>query len=103
MPFGLKNHPFEIQNIMNDILNPYTTFTIVYIDDVVIYSNSLKQHFKHLNIFLKVAKSARLVISARRMELFQISVRFLGYNIHKGIIYPLIKPSSLLTNFRIKP
>lgn len=78
------------------------TFTIVYIDDVVIYSNLLKRHFKHLNIFFKVAKSARLKIFAHKMELFQISVRFLGHNIHKGIIYPLIKPSSLLINFRIK-
>lgn len=26
MHFGLKNHPSEIQNIMNDIFNPYTTY-----------------------------------------------------------------------------
>ena len=30
MPFGLKNAPSEFQNIMNDIFNPYTRFTIVY-------------------------------------------------------------------------
>lgn len=71
MPLGLKNAPSKFLNIMNDILNPYSTFTIVYIDDVLVYSNLLEQHFKHLNIFLKVVKSARLVVSARKMKLFK--------------------------------
>jgi hypothetical protein len=41
MPFGLKNAPSEFQNIMNDIFTPYTSFSIVYIDDVLIFSNSI--------------------------------------------------------------
>nr|KYP44632.1 polyprotein [Cajanus cajan] len=41
MPFGLKNAPSEFQKIMNDIFNPYTNFAIVYIDDVLIFSQLL--------------------------------------------------------------
>ncbi|XP_061364817.1 uncharacterized protein LOC133308224, partial [Gastrolobium bilobum] len=52
MPFGLKNAPSEFQRIMNDIFNPYSTFTIVYIDDVLVFSQSIDQHFKHLHIFV---------------------------------------------------
>ena len=37
MPFGLKNTPSEFQNIMNDIFTPYTSFIIVYIDDVLVF------------------------------------------------------------------
>lgn len=48
MPFGLKNAPLEFQNIMNNISNPYTNFSIVYINDVLIFSNFINQHFKHL-------------------------------------------------------
>jgi hypothetical protein len=44
MSFGLKNAPSEFQNIMNDIFNPYTSFSIVYIDDVLIFSNTMEQH-----------------------------------------------------------
>ena len=47
MPFDLKNAPLEFQRIMNDIFNPYSEFCIVYIDDVLIFSNSIE---KHLNI-----------------------------------------------------
>ena len=38
MPFGLKNAPSEFQKIMNEIFNPYTSFCIVYNDDVLIFS-----------------------------------------------------------------
>ena len=52
MPFGLKNVPSEFQRIMNDIFNPYFEFCIVYIDDVLIFSNSIEQHFKLFGDFL---------------------------------------------------
>ena len=47
MPFGLKNAPSEFQNIMNDIFNSFSHFTIVYIDDVLVYSSSIDEHWKH--------------------------------------------------------
>ena len=42
MSFGLKKVHSEFQNIMNDIFNVYTRFSIVYIDDVLIFSNSIE-------------------------------------------------------------
>ena len=51
MPFGLKNAPSEFQNIMNDIFTPYTNFIIVYIDDVLVFSTSIEQHFKHCLLY----------------------------------------------------
>ena len=44
MPFGLKNAPSEFQNIMNNIFKSFSHFTIVYIDDVLVYSNSIDEH-----------------------------------------------------------
>ena len=44
MPYGLKNAPSELQNIMNDIFNSFSHFTIVYIDDVLVYSKSIDEH-----------------------------------------------------------
>jgi len=37
MPFGLKNAHREFQNIINDIFTLFTDFSIVYIDDVLIF------------------------------------------------------------------
>nr|ABN08568.1 hypothetical protein MtrDRAFT_AC157504g38v2 [Medicago truncatula] len=52
--FGLKIAHSEFHIKMNDIFNPISKFTIVYIDDVLVFSKSLDQHFKHVNIFLSI-------------------------------------------------
>ena len=65
MPFGLKNVPSNFQSIMNDIYNSFTKFFIVYVDDVHVFSKTLDQHFKLLNIFLDITKKNGLTISKK--------------------------------------
>ena len=89
MPFGLKNAPSEFQNIMNEIFIPHSEFCIVYIDDILIFSSSIDQHFKHLRIFKSAIIKSGLVISESKMILFQTSVRFLRHNIQRGQIIPI--------------
>jgi hypothetical protein len=89
MPFGLKNAPSEFQNIMNDIFNHFSHFTIVYIDDVLIFSKSIEEHWKHLNAFLETIKHNGLVVSASKIKLFQTKIRFLGFDISEGKIRPI--------------
>nr|KYP37097.1 polyprotein [Cajanus cajan] len=91
MPFGLKNAPSEFQNIMNDIFNPYSNFCIVYIDDVLIFSSSIDQHFKHLEIFFKVIKRNGLAVSKTKICLFQTKIKFLGHEIFQGTIRPICR------------
>ena len=86
MPFSLKNAPSEFQNIMNDIFNSFSHFTIVYIDDVLVYSSSIDEHWKHLYLFLETIKRNGLVVFAKKIKLFQTKVRFLGYDISEGQI-----------------
>ena len=89
MSFGLKNALSEFQNIMNDIFNSFGHFTIVYIDDVLVYSNSIDEHWKHLYSFLDTIKRNGLIFSAKKIKLFQTKVRFLGYDISEGKIRPI--------------
>ncbi|KAA0038027.1 Enzymatic polyprotein [Cucumis melo var. makuwa] len=99
MPFGLKNAPSEFQKIMNDIFNQYQEFTIVYIDDVLVFSNTVDQHFKHLRVFLNVIKSNGLVVSQPKIKLFQTKIRFLGYEINQGIIKPIQRSLEFVDKF----
>ena len=89
MPFGLKNAPSEFQNIMNEIFNPFSNHAFVYIDDVLIFAESLDQHWKHLRAFLQRIKFNGLVVLAPKIKLFQTRVRFLGFDIHHGVIKPI--------------
>ena len=74
---------------MNDIFTSYTSSIIVYIDDVLVFSNTIDQHFKHLQIFISVMERNGLVASASKLLLFQTKIRFLGHNIYQGTIKPI--------------
>lgn len=64
-----KKHS-EFQNIINKIFNPYTKLIIVYIIDVLVFSNSLEQHFKHLQTFLNLIIRNDLILSKLEMKIF---------------------------------
>jgi hypothetical protein len=49
MPFGLMNGPATFQCIINHILQPHLRkFVLVFLDDILVYNNSLEEHAKHL-------------------------------------------------------
>ena len=89
MSFSLKNAPSKFQNIINGIFNPYTNFSLVYIDEVLIFSNSIEHHFKHLENFQKVVRENNIVVSATKIKLFQTMIRFLRFEIYQGMIKPI--------------
>jgi hypothetical protein len=89
MPFGLKNALSEFQRIMNVIFNPYSRFYIIYTDNVLIFSNSLEQQFKHLLTFFYLANKNGLFILKTKISLFQTHIHFLGHYISQGTITPI--------------
>ena len=57
MPFGLTNALATFYTLMNKIFHPYLDkFMVVYLDDIVIYSNTLKEHVEHLKKVFKILR-----------------------------------------------
>eukprot|EP00253_Pinus_taeda_P021406 PITA_21406 len=49
MPFGLTNAPTTFMRIMDYILQPFTnSFVLVYLDDILIFSESWEEHLHHI-------------------------------------------------------
>ena len=84
-----KNAPLEFQRIMNEIFNQYSYFCIVYIDDVLIFSQTIDQHFKHPRTFYSIVKKNDLVVSKSKISLFQPKIKFLGHYIYHDTITPI--------------
>ncbi|GKC27628.1 putative reverse transcriptase domain-containing protein, partial [Tanacetum coccineum] len=54
MPFSLTNAPAVFMDLMNRVCKPYLDrFVIVFIDDILVYSKSRKEHEGHLKLILR--------------------------------------------------
>ena len=53
MPFGLMNAPAAFMDLMHRIFQPYLDqFVVVFVDNILIYSQSEEEHEDHFPIVL---------------------------------------------------
>jgi len=80
MPFGLTNAPAAFQCFMNDMFsNLLDVCIVVYLDDILIYSDDITQHQSHVKEVLKRLQKAGLYAKAEKCEFHSDSVEYLGY------------------------
>ena len=100
MPFGLTNAPATFQRLMNHILRSVIRkFALVYLDDVIIYSTSIEQHIKHIDIVLGLLQEAGLKIKLSKCTFLQTSVNYLGHVISDKGITPDPKKTDAIRNY----
>jgi hypothetical protein len=84
MPFGLRNGPSIFQCVMQGILAPYLwLFCLVYINDIVIYSKSYKDHIDHLDKALQAIAAANITLSPSKCHMFYSSILLLGHKLSR--------------------
>ena len=78
LPFGLTEGLSSWQCYMNDILFEFLDkFCSVYLDDILIYSNSLSEHKKHVYKVLAAIQAADLQIDIDKSEFYVQETHFL--------------------------
>ncbi len=84
-PFGLANAPSTFQRYINwvlrDILDDYCS---AYIDDIIIFSKSRKEHRRHTEEVLKRLQDAGLQCDIEKCEFEVQSTKYLGFIIEAG-------------------
>ena len=80
MPFGLTNAPAAFMDLMHRVFQPYLDqFFVVFVDDILIYSQSEREHEDHLRIVLHLLRDHQMYAKFSKCEFWLIEVRFLGH------------------------
>lgn len=84
VPFGLKQAPGIFQRHMDEIFKPHQEYCCVYVDDLLIFSNTLKDHYAHVIKILLVCKYKGVILSEKKATLVQTKIKFLRLEIEEG-------------------
>jgi hypothetical protein len=87
MPLGLKMHQQYSKGKCKIYLTNIKAFISVYVDDLLVFSKSYKEHISHLETFFRKVEQNGLILSKKKMEICKEKVNFLGHEIREGKIY----------------
>ena len=83
MPFGLRNAPPTFQRAMTLALNGCEHCSVVYIDDVLIFSRTREEHLEHLHLVFRKLQEHSYHVRLDKCEFLQTEVEFLGHRINQ--------------------
>ena len=92
MPMGCRNAPATHQRRMNHALWKYIgRICHVYLDNIVIWSNSVDKHRDNVRTVLQALRDAHLYCSTKKSQLFTTELDFLDHRISQRGIEPDIR------------
>jgi hypothetical protein len=78
--FGLTNAPAYFMNMMNKVfMEELDKFVIIFIDDILIYSESTEEHAEHLRVVLERLRQNQLYAKFSKCGFWLEKVAFLGH------------------------
>ena len=87
MPFGLTNASTTFQRLMENCMGDlHLTYCLLYLDDIIIYSRTYKEHILCLGAVLKKLREAGLKLSPSKCHFMCTEIKYLGHMIsEKGM------------------
>ncbi len=83
MSFGLRNAPATFQRLMNSVVSGLEGCA-VYLDDVVIYSNTWEEHLSCIEHLFARLSDARLTVNLAKCEFAKATVTYLSKVVGQG-------------------
>jgi transposase InsO family protein len=78
-PFGLKHVTQHFQRAMEEILDDCHLFVVVYVDDVLVFSNDLEQHIEHLRLVISLLSEHNLRLRLSKCNFGCTQLLMLGH------------------------
>ena len=85
MPFGLTNAPATFQRLMETCLGDlHLNWCIIYLDDVIVFSKTPKEHIERLEAVFRKISEAGLKLKPSKCEFFKSRIHYLGHIVSKN-------------------
>ena len=88
MPFGLCNAPQIFSELMSIVLQDLDTFALAYLDDILIFSETIEDHEKHIKTVFDRLRQHGLKLKAKKCSFVKDQTEYLGFVIDKNGIKP---------------
>ena len=84
MPMGLSTAPASFQRWMEDALQGLESTTLVYLDDVLVFSSEEKQHRSDVRQVVQRFKERKMRVKLEKSEFAKQEIQFLGHVVSDG-------------------
>jgi len=85
--FGLANAPAAFMRMIHKILHPHRRNSIVYLDDILIFSKTLAEHKTHVEGVLQALQNTRLHLSETKYVFGTLETSFVGFRVNRHGIH----------------
>ena len=89
LPFGVRNGPACFSRLMNNVLTGLTgKDAYVYLDDIIIFSNTVEEHIMKLERVFDRLRKFNLKLKLTKCSFLQSEIAYLGYRITSNGVKP---------------
>ena len=101
MPFGLVNAPATFQRLMDGVLSGLMSKCVVYLDDILIFSQTLDEHFESIRLVFDRLFEHKLFVKVSKCSFVQQEIGFLGHVIGAGEVRLEPEKSERISGWKI--
>ena len=102
LPFGVKGGVAHFSRVMAALFSSLQWKTLLtYLDDLMVFSNSVEEHFHRLSLVFDRLIEAGLKLKPSKCHLFQKSVKFLGHMVSASGISPIEDKIQAIVQFPV--
>ena len=100
MPFGLRNAPATFQRLMNKVVRGLEGCA-VYLDDVVVFSDTWEEHLERVRALFDRLHWARLTVNLAKCEFAKATVTYLGKVVGRGEVRTIEEKVKAIQDFPV--